>query len=97
MAEEKAKKKKPTALKRDIQNNKKQLRNKAHKSKIKTAMRSFATAIETKEKQEHLQEKINVAYSLIDKAVKKNIFQKNKAARVKSRLSSFMKEALKAS
>lgn len=34
------------------------------------------------------QEAINKAVSLVDRAVKKNIFHKNKAARIKKRLSS---------
>lgn len=33
------------------------------------------------------QEEINKAVSLVDRAVKKNIFHKNKAARIKKRLS----------
>lgn len=47
---------------------------------------SFKTAI-TKALKENTAENINDAYKKIDKAVKKGIIKKNKAARAKSRIS----------
>jgi small subunit ribosomal protein S20 len=35
---------------------------------------------------------LNLAFSWLDKAVKKNVFKKNKAARLKSRLSKLLKK-----
>ncbi|MBN1915140.1 MAG: 30S ribosomal protein S20 [Parachlamydiales bacterium] len=97
MAEEDKKKiKRPTAVKRDIQNAKRNLRNRSCKAQIKTAIRSVNTACADKQTPAEIQKKINLAYSLIDKAVKKHLFKKNKAAREKSHLSDFMKKALNA-
>ncbi len=79
MAEQEEKKKKPkraSALKREIQHNKKKERNKAVKSEIRTTLRTF------KEKKEDLPG----IYSLLDKGVKKGVIKQNKAARLKSRL-----------
>lgn len=89
MAEDtkKAKKKRPTALKRDIQNEKKRLQNRAHKSRIRTATREFEKFLSEKADQKILQEKLSFIFSLYDKGVKKNIIKQNKAARNKSSLS----------
>ena len=89
MAEEKkqAKKtKKPTALKRDIQNTKKRLINKRFKSKVSTALKGMQSSLESKDGTE--KEKLNAIYSLMDKGVKKGLFKKNKAARIKSKFAS---------
>lgn len=83
--EEKKKTKRSTALKRDIQNEKKRLRNRVAKSKLKTAERKLEDALKAGEK-EQAQTKLNLVYSLMDKGVKKGILKKNKAARLKSRL-----------
>lgn len=85
MAKEETKKtKRPTALKRDIQNEKKKLINKTFKSRVRTATRSFDSALEAKDK-EMTQEKLSAVYSAIDKGVKKGIFKRNKADRMKAR------------
>ena len=60
-------------------------RNKSFKSRIKTAIK---TAQNTKSEEDK-----NLAISLIDKAVNKNIFKKNKAARLKSRIHNIKKES----
>lgn len=80
--QEKKRVKRPTAAKRLIQDNKKRLRNRILKSQIRTSIRSFINAENDGEKQEC----IKLVYSLVDKAVKKGIYKKNKGARVKSRL-----------
>lgn len=82
---EKKKTKRPTALKRDAQNTKKRLVNKAFKSKLKTTIRRFQEALVADERQS-VMEKLNDAYSMLDKAVKRNILKINAASRKKSRL-----------
>lgn len=85
MAEDKKKaSRRPTALKRDIQNEKKRLLNKAFKSKVRTAMNSFESAVKSQEK-ELISQSLNYVYSLMDKGVKRGIFKANKAARTKAR------------
>ncbi len=88
MAEEKKvkpKTKKLTALKRDEQSLKRNLRNRSFKSKVTTAVRAFEDTI-TKKDAPNAKVKLNDVYSLMDKGVKKGIYKSNKASRVKSRL-----------
>ena len=73
----------PSALKRDLQNQKRRLRNRSHRAQVLTAIRSFESSLVKKEPAE---EKLRTIYSLMDKGVKKGVFKKNKAARTKSRL-----------
>ena len=82
---EKAKIKKPTALKRDEQSIKRNLRNRSFKSKVTTAMRSLEDTLSKKDAAS-IKGKLNDIYSLMDKGVKKGIYKMNKANRVKSRL-----------
>ncbi len=94
MAEEKKAekaKKRPTALKRDIQSAKKCMHNKTYKSKVRTAIRSLEDAITKKE--ESAKENLSLVYSLMDKGVKTGIFKLNKANRVKSRFTRRMAAA----
>jgi small subunit ribosomal protein S20 len=84
-AESQKKKKRPTALKRDIQNEKRRLINRNFKSRALTALRSFREALQGNNK-EQIAEKLNQAYSVCDKGVKSGVFSRNKAARIKSRL-----------
>lgn len=67
--------KRPTPLKRDIQNEKKRLQNRSFRASVMTAIR----ALDGKDK-------LGEIYSLVDKGVKRGIFKANKAARIKSRL-----------
>lgn len=83
--EEKKKVKRPTALKRDITSKKKCLRNKAFKSRIRTAVRTYKEAL-TNEDSELKQKLLNEVYSLVDKASQKGLYKKNKSSRIKSRL-----------
>lgn len=90
MAKQEAKKevkkvKRPTALKRDLQNEKRRLSNKIYKSRVRTAIRSFDDAVA---KGDHAvtTEKLNETYSILDKCVKTGVFTINKASRTKSRL-----------
>lgn len=86
MAEEKKEKKvkRPTAKKRDIQNEKRRLINKVFKSKVKTAIRSFEKDLSEKN-EKGAGEKLPLLYALLDKAVKRNVFKRNKADRLKSK------------
>ncbi|MGK5594797.1 MAG: 30S ribosomal protein S20 [Parachlamydiaceae bacterium] len=90
-ADKKTKKvKRPTPLKRDIQNNKKRLQNRDLKSRVRTALRSFEEAL-PKGDAAVVKEKLNLAYSVLDKAVKKGIYKLNKASRTKARLTARVK------
>lgn len=77
--------KRPTAQKRDIQSRKKQLLNKAFKSKVRTAVKSYTVSAEKNEA--GAKEALNTVYALLDKGVKKGIFHINKASRQKAKLS----------
>lgn len=81
----------PSALKRDIQSEKRRQRNRAYRSGVLTAIRSFEVSIEQKEAPESVSEKLNNVYSLMDRGVKKGIYKSNKAARTKSRLTARIK------
>jgi len=75
----------PSAQKRDLQAEKRRLRNREHKSRVRTAVRHFDESL-TKGDDEAIQKKLNEVYSLMDKGVKSGVFKPNKASRTKSRL-----------
>jgi small subunit ribosomal protein S20 len=83
--EKKAKQKRPTALKRDLQSKKRNLRNRSFKAKVNSAVRSLKDSVSQKDSAA-TKTKLSDVYSLMDKGVKKGIFKMNKASRVKSRL-----------
>lgn len=85
------KKRRPSALKRDLQNEKRRLRNRSHKSEVLTAIRNVTASLSKKETAEQTQEKLSTLYSLMDKGVKKGVFKANKAARTKSRIAARVK------
>lgn len=86
MADEKKKKsKRPTALKRLICSKKKNLINKAFKSKMRTTLRSFNELVAKGEKS-LAEDALKKVYSVLDKAAKRNLLKKNKASRIKQRL-----------
>ncbi len=96
MAEETKKKaavKKPSALKRDIQAEKRRLRNRSFRSSVMTAIRGFESALTQKAEPEAIKAKLNSVYSLMDKGVKKGVYKANKASRTKSRLCSRLTKA----
>ncbi len=88
---DKPKAKKPTALKRDEQSIKRNLRNRSFKSKVTTAVRAFEESLSKKDGAS-AKTKLNDVYSLMDKGVKKGIYKMNKAGRVKSRLDARVKQ-----
>ena len=75
------------------------LRNRIYKSSVKTLIKRFLVHLDdykvskNLEDKEKLKKTLSSIYSLIDKATKKNIFHKNKAARKKSQLANQLKEA----
>ncbi len=83
--QEKKKVKRPTALKRDLQNKKRRLNNKIYKSKVRTAVRAFQESL-PKGDAAVSEAKLNEVYSILDKCAKKGIFKTNKVSRTKSRL-----------
>ncbi len=84
-AEKKWPAKRPTPIKRDIQNEKNRLRNKAFKSSVRTAMRQFESSL-PKNNTAEIQDNLNTLYSLMDKGVKRGVYKINKASRTKMRL-----------
>jgi small subunit ribosomal protein S20 len=88
MAEEKESSKKkvkrPTAKKRDIQAEKRRVKNKAFRSQVLSVVRSLESAIKSNEA-EAMKLKLAEVYSLMDKGVKTGIYKINKASRVKER------------
>ncbi len=81
-----AKTRRPSALKRDLQSERRNLANRSFKSKVHTALRSLEDSV-VKGEQIQVKERLSTVYSLIDKGVKTGVFKQNKADRTKSRLS----------
>ena len=91
----KAKVKRPTALKRDIQNEKKRDINRSFKATVRTAVRKLETDLEAGNADAA---KVNLSsvYSLMDKAVSKGVYTKNKVSRSKARLTARVMAVAKA-
>jgi small subunit ribosomal protein S20 len=83
--EETKKVKRPTSQKREEQNTEKRIRNKAYRSRVKTALKSFLQSLKQSDAKERMACFSELA-SLVDKGVNKGVFTKNKASRVKQRL-----------
>lgn len=79
------KQKRPTALKRDDQAEKSRLRNRAYKSRVRSAVRVLRDLISAKDA-EAIKTNLRDVYSLMDKGIKHGVYKKNTAARIKSRL-----------
>ena len=75
--------------------------NKSYKSTVRTLIKKTIVNCENYKKdpnaenQELIKISLNKAYSLIDKAVKKNVLHKNNGANKKSRINNLVKNALK--
>lgn len=74
-----------SALKNLRKSEKRRLRNKAIKSTTKTYIKKFLKLLESG-KVEEAKAFLNEVYKRVDMAVSKGVFHKNKAARIKSRL-----------
>jgi small subunit ribosomal protein S20 len=95
MAEQKAtekaektekKTRRPSALKRDLQAEKRRLRNRSFRSSVSTAIKALETALTNKEDAAKIQTQLREIQSIVDKGVKKGIYKLNKGSRTKSRL-----------
>ena len=75
--------------------------NKSYKSTVRTLIKKTIINCENYKKdpnaenQELINNTLNQAYSLIDKAVKKNVLHKNNGANKKSRINNLVKNTLK--
>ncbi len=78
--------KQPSALKRDLQNEKRRLRNRSYRASVLTSIRSLESSLNEKEAPEAIKTKLNAIYSIMDKGVKRGVYTPQKAARTKSRL-----------
>ena len=90
MAKEAEKKKtvktrRPTAEKRDLQSEKRRMRNRAFKSRVRTVTRSFDEIL-LKGDAAQIQENLSLVYSMMDKGVKQGVYKPNKASRTKARM-----------
>ena len=74
--------------------------NKSYKSTVKTLTKKTLENCEiykkdpSEENKNSLNESLNKAFSLIDKAVKKNVLHKNNGANKKSKINNFVKNTL---
>jgi len=75
--------------------------NRTYKSTVRTLIKKTITSCENYKKDPNadneklVKESLNQAYSLIDKAVKKNVLHKNNGANKKSRINNLVKITLK--
>ncbi len=74
-----------SAVKRIRQNRTRNLRNRQHRSQMRTMIKRFR-ALLSEGKAEEAQELLPKVYSIIDKKARKGIIHRNTAARYKSRL-----------
>ncbi len=82
-----------SALKRARQNEKKRLRNKSIKTRVKKVVKNVRLAVNEKSKKDALNE-LNAAKSVIDKAAKKGVLHKKTASRKISNLSRHINDML---
>ncbi len=75
----------PTAAKRALQSEKRNLLNRTFKSQVRTAMRHFEEASKSGDSTA-ITSRLSEVYSLMDKGVKRGIYKVNKASRTKSRV-----------
>ena len=75
-----------SALKAHRQSLKRNIRNRKHRSHLRTGLKKFELLL-TEQKAQQAGESLGGLYSLVDKAVRKGALSKNAAARQKSRLS----------
>ena len=86
-----------SAVKRIKINERNRLENRRYKGNVKRIIKVYLENLngykisKTDENKNKVQESLQLAYSHIDKAVKRNVFHKNKAARKKSQLSNYFK------
>jgi len=91
-AKTKAQVKRPTAKKRELQDKKKRIANRAYRGEVRSAIRELRTGLSTGDKAK-LKTVLSTVFSLLDKGVKKSIIKKNKANRLKARLTAAIAKA----
>lgn len=79
-----------SALKRARQTEKRNVQNRANKSRFRTALRAFRAAVQSGDSAQ-AKSLFGETVSLIDRAVKNGVIHRNTAARYKSRLSARIK------
>ncbi len=84
--------KRPTAQKRQLQNDKRRVQNKADRSRFRNTVKAFFESLKSGNKEAQMNCFSEVS-SLVDKGVNKGIFKKNKASRVKARLTARLQKA----
>lgn len=86
-----------SAMKRAQIAERNRLRNKSYKSAVRTLIKSYFEAVDTykanpsPEAMSNVNSRISLAYSKIDKAVKRGVLHRNTGARRKSRLANLLK------
>ncbi len=83
------KKKSLSVLKRERQNEKRRIRNRIYKLKIKNLIKKIRKSKDVKEKEDIYRE----LQSVVDKAVKRGVIHENKGARIKSKVLKYLKPA----
>lgn len=84
-----------SALKRIKQSEKKRMRNKQVKTKVKNTIRSFFSTL-NEDNQEAAARQLRIAGKMIDKAASKGVIPKKTAARKKSRLTKKLNQSRQA-
>lgn len=84
-----------SALKRIKQSEKKRMRNKQVKTKVKNTIRSFFSTL-NEDNQEAAARQLRIAGKMIDKAASKGVIHKKTAARKKSRLTKKLNQSRQA-
>jgi small subunit ribosomal protein S20 len=80
-----------SALKRARQNEKRRMRNRHHRSSLRTALKKYRALLAAKKSEEAAKEYTSVQKA-IDTAASKGIIHRNAAARYKSRLAAALKK-----
>ena len=80
----------PQARKRARQAEKRRLRNRMHRSRVRTAIKKVLAAIQAGDRQ-RAEEAYRQAVPIIDSVARKGVIHPNKAARHKSRLSQHLR------
>ncbi|MCE5318964.1 MAG: 30S ribosomal protein S20 [Parachlamydia sp.] len=87
--DKKAKTRRPSAQKRDIQSAKRRTRNKTFKATMRTTIRKLEEALE-KGDAAVSKAQLKEVYSIVDKGVKYGIIKQNKANRTKARMTAHL-------
>ncbi len=84
--------KRPTAIKRELRNNKHRQINKSFKSSVRTVLRRFDEAVKSGNV-ETMKKELTEVYSVMDKGAKRGVFKINKSSRTKARCTARMVKA----